>query len=86
VLQWVLVLVVAYLAYHYLGGQDWLAAGGVILIYLLASWWFRVSRERSNRLKGAEIVGRPLSDSEKVHFGDMSERNDRLAERQTQRK
>jgi hypothetical protein len=81
VLQWVVVLVFAYLAYHYLGGENWLAAGGVILVYLLASTWLRVSRERSNRLQGAEIVGRPLSDSEKVHFGDTAERNERLAER-----
>ncbi|MBV8365112.1 MAG: hypothetical protein JO194_01290 [Candidatus Eremiobacteraeota bacterium] len=84
-LQWVLVLVAAYLAYRFLG-NNWLAAAGVIVVYLLFSTWYRISQERSKRVQGALIVSMPLTDLEKAHMGAISERNERLAQRQSQRK
>jgi hypothetical protein len=80
VLQWIVVLVVAYFAYRYLG---WPAAAGTVVIYLLGSYLYRSSREASERVKGALIISTPLSAEEKAHMGDMAERNQRMAQRQS---
>jgi hypothetical protein len=79
-LQWILVLVVAYFAFRWAG---WPAAAGVIVLYLIGSYLYRKSREHSDRVTGALIVSMPLSDSEKIHMESMQERNQRLAQRQS---
>jgi hypothetical protein len=45
-------------------------------------YMYRSSRERSQRVNGALIVGTPLSDAEKAHLGVMRERDQRMSERQ----
>jgi hypothetical protein len=79
-LQWLLVLVVAYFAFRWLG---WPAAAGVIVLYLIGSYLYRKSREHSERVKGALIVSMPLSAEEKIHMETMRDRNQRLADRQS---
>lgn len=79
-LQWILVIVVAYFAFRWLG---WPAAAGTVVLYLIGSYLYRKSREHSERVKGALIVSMPLSDSEKIHMESMQERNQRLAQRQS---
>jgi hypothetical protein len=78
-LQWILLLAVAYAAYRWLGG--WPEAAGVVALYLVGSYWYRSSRAHSERVKGALIISAPLSDSEKAHMGAIAERNERMAQR-----
>ena len=78
-LQFIVVAAAAYCAYRWLGG--WPAAAGVVAVYLLVSYLYRSSRERSERVKAALIVAMPMSDAEKAHMGLMRERNQRMAER-----
>ncbi len=80
-LQWIVVLVVAYCAYRWAGG--WPVAAGVIVLYVIGSYLYRKSREHSERVKAALIVSMPLSDAEKIHMESMQERNQRLAQRQS---
>jgi len=80
VLQFIALAAVAYCAYRWLGG--WPAAAGVVVIYFLATYMYRTSRERSLRVNAALIVATPLSDAEKAHLGVMRERDQRMSERQ----
>lgn len=83
--QWIVVLALAYAAYHFLG-NNWWAAGGVIVLYLVGSYWYRKSREHSDRIQGAIIVGTKMSDEERAHMGVVAERNQQMAQRQSTRK
>jgi hypothetical protein len=80
VLQFIAVAAAAYCAYRWLGG--WPMAAAVVVAYFLLSYLYRSSRERSERVQAALIVGTPLSPEEKLHLGNMQERNQRLAARQ----
>ena len=81
-LLFLIFLVAAYFGYRWFG---WTGVGGAgvlfVVAYLLQSV-FRTSRERSERVKGALLVGTPLSESEKLHMSNMKERDQRMAERQ----
>lgn len=76
--QWVLVLIVAYMAFRWAG---WPAAAATVVVYLIASYIYRKSREHSDRVKGALIVSMPLSADEKIHMEAIGDRNQRLAQR-----
>jgi len=43
---------------------------------------YQKAREHSNRVKGALLVGTPMSESEKLHMSNMRERDERMADRQ----
>ena len=83
--QWILVLALAYVAYHFLG-NNWWAAGAVIVLYLVGSYFYRRSREQHDRVQGAIIVGTKLSDEERAHMGVVADQKQRIAERQATRK
>lgn len=80
-LQFIALAAVAFCAYRWLGG--WPTAAGVVVIYFLVMYVYRSSRERSQRVNAALIVGTPLSDAEKAHLGEMRERDQRMSERQS---
>ncbi|MBV8081353.1 MAG: hypothetical protein JOY86_00055 [Candidatus Eremiobacteraeota bacterium] len=80
-----MVLALAFAAYHFLG-NNWWAAGGVIVVYLVASYFYRKSREQHDRVQGAIIVGTKLSEEGRAHMGVVAEHNDRMSQRQAARK
>ena len=82
-LLFLIFLVAGYFGYRWFG---WTGVGGAGVLFLAAyvgQSLYRKAREHSNRVKGALLVGTPLSDSEKLHMSNMRERDSRMADRQT---
>ena len=79
-LQWIVVLAVAFAAYYFL--HNWWIAGAVIVLYLVISIWYRRTREHQERVQGAIIVGTKLSDDEKMHMGNQVAHNSQMESRQ----
>ena len=82
-LLFLIFLVAGYFGYHYFG---WTGVGGAAALYLVSFLilaMLRTSRERSDRVKGALLVGTPMSDSEKLHMSVMRERDQRMSDRES---
>jgi hypothetical protein len=79
VLQFIALLVAAYLAYRWLG---WPAALAVVVAYFAIGYFYRMWRANVDRQAAVQVLRTPLSDAEKIHMDLMKERDQRMSERQ----
>ena len=79
-LQYLLLLVVAFFAYQWKG---WPAALGVVVAYIVIVALYRMSRAKADKQAAIQVLRTPLSDAEKIHVSEIKERNQRLEERRS---
>ena len=78
-LQYILLILVAYLAYRYFG---WTGAAIVIVAWFVLGYLYRWMQARSSTNAAVQVISNPLSDAEKLHLNVTRERDQRMAERE----
>ena len=78
-LQYLLLIVLAYLGYRYF---SWPGAAVVVVAWFGLGFLYRTVQARASRDAAVQVISKPLSDSEKQHLSDMRERDQRMAERE----
>lgn len=78
-LQYLLLVVLAYLAYRYF---SWTGAAIVVVAWFALGYLYSVLRARASTKAAVQVISAPLSDDEKHHMSEMRERDRRMAERE----
>jgi len=80
VLQYILLILVAYLGYRYF---SWTGAAVVVVAWFVLGYVYRATQSRASTNAAVQVISNPLSDDEKLHMNVMRERDQRMAERES---
>jgi uncharacterized membrane-anchored protein YitT (DUF2179 family) len=82
-LQYILLIVLAYLGYRYF---NWQGAVAVVVLWFVLGYVYRMLQARASTRAAVQVISSPLSADEKLQMNVQHDHNQKMAERAARNK